>query len=160
YASLWFIPHRSQQHFNLNVVRIILFSIIALLLWLLLFSRLRWFMRLSVLGLAAGAVGLTAALFRIHGVTGNLVPLLEPRWRLWSWRASASLLPRPRSAALPGVVDFPQFLGPQRNGTLAGPRLATNWTAQPPRPLWRQPVGAAWSGFAVSGSFALTQEQR
>ena len=30
----------------------------------------------------------------------------------------------------------------------------------PPRELWRIPVGAGWSGFAVSGGIAVTQEQR
>lgn len=38
--------------------------------------------------------------------------------------------------------------------------LATDWAAQPPKLLWRQPVGAGWAGFAVSSEIAVTQEQR
>jgi len=55
---------------------------------------------------------------------------------------------------------FPQFLGPSRDGTLPGPRLARDWTGRPPRRLWRQPIGQGWSGFAVAGNVAVTQEQR
>jgi outer membrane protein assembly factor BamB len=55
---------------------------------------------------------------------------------------------------------FPQFLGPSRDGTIGGPRLARDWTARPPRRLWRQPIGQGWSGFAVAGGIAVTQEQR
>jgi len=55
--------------------------------------------------------------------------------------------------------DFPGFFGPGRDGTVPGPALATDWDAAPPVELWRHPVGTAWSGFAVSGPFAVTQEQ-
>jgi outer membrane protein assembly factor BamB len=56
--------------------------------------------------------------------------------------------------------SYPQFLGPSRDATLPGPRLARDWTKQPPRPLWRQPVGEGWSGFAIASGIAVTQEQR
>jgi len=55
--------------------------------------------------------------------------------------------------------DFPQFLGPARNGILAGVRLDRDWSARPPRRVWRRDVGEAWSGFAVAGGVAVTQEQ-
>lgn len=61
-------------------------------------------------------------------------------------------------ARVPG--DFPQFLGPGRDGILRGFRLARDFTAQPPHRLWRQPVGDGWAGFAVVGDLAVTQEQR
>ena len=43
-----------------------------------------------------------------------------------------------------------QFLGPSRDCKIPGPSLATDWSAEPPEKLWRQPIGAAWSGFAVA----------
>ena len=55
---------------------------------------------------------------------------------------------------------FPQFLGATRNGAVAGVRLADDWTARPPKLVWRRPIGAGWSGFAVAGGVAVTQEQR
>jgi outer membrane protein assembly factor BamB len=55
---------------------------------------------------------------------------------------------------------FPQFLGPTRDATLPGPRLARDWAARPPRRLWRQPLGQGWSGFAIAPGIGVTQEQR
>ena len=43
---------------------------------------------------------------------------------------------------------------------IGGPHLSEDWTATLPREVWRIPVGAGWSGFAVVGGFAVTQEQR
>jgi outer membrane protein assembly factor BamB len=60
----------------------------------------------------------------------------------------------------PSGGDYPQYLGPDRNGTIRGIRLAADWTASPPRLVWRRRVGAGWSGFAVAEGLAVTQEQR
>jgi len=43
---------------------------------------------------------------------------------------------------------------------LDSPVLKRDWKADPPKLLWRQPIGAAWSGWAIVGARALTQEQR
>jgi outer membrane protein assembly factor BamB len=81
--------------------------------------------------------------------------------------ASVPKVPAPESTAReevppaePATREFPQFLGPNRNNVIDGIRLARDWTAQPPRLVWRIPVGAGWSGFGVSGGLAITQEQR
>jgi outer membrane protein assembly factor BamB len=58
------------------------------------------------------------------------------------------------------AVSFPQFLGPTRSGVVPGVRLARDWSARPPRLVWRKPVGAGWSGFAIDRGVAITQEQR
>ena len=63
------------------------------------------------------------------------------------------------AAALPGLEDSAQFLGPDRTGVLPIARLSTNWTTQAPRELWRRPIGLGWSSFAVVGGQAWTQEQ-
>lgn len=160
YFALWFVPHKSQQHFHLNVARVALFTLGGLLIWLFALSRLRWRTRWMVLGCGIGAVGGMAALFRIHGVDGNLVPILEFRWAQRELAVPGVTATNAAANTLPGIADFPQFLGPDRNGVLPGPKLATNWTVQSPALLWRQPVGAAWSGFAVAGTIAITQEQR
>ena len=41
-----------------------------------------------------------------------------------------------------------------------GPALARDWQKEPPQVLWRQPIGTAWSGFAIVGNRAVTLEQR
>ena len=45
-------------------------------------------------------------------------------------------------------------------GRFRGLKLARDWSERPPQLLWRQPIGAGWSAFAVVGSSAITQEQR
>ena len=60
----------------------------------------------------------------------------------------------------PGDYDYPAFLGGGPWAEALGPPLATDWSTQPPEEVWRRPVGAGWSGFAILGRYAVTQEQR
>lgn len=160
YTALCFTTPPSQQAFNIHVAQIIGGASFSLFVWLMLFSRMRWRTRWAFLGMAVLGVGLFFTLFKIHGVNGNLVPILEPRWAHRDFQPPVA----GASAVVPTIsrpaANFPQFLGPNRDGHLPGPKLATNWTEHPPAQLWRQPVGAAWSGFAVAGAVAITQEQR
>jgi outer membrane protein assembly factor BamB len=48
------------------------------------------------------------------------------------------------------AVDWPQFLGPERNGVYTGPSLADRWPASGPKIVWRRPVGAGFAGPVVS----------
>jgi outer membrane protein assembly factor BamB len=138
------------------------FATVALLaLWWLAFSRSAWRWRLGILGALILLVGAGIASFRIRGVSGDLVPILELRWA----RALPPVEPAITNAAAPVSTnrarpDFPQFLGPRRSAVLDGPALDTDWAAHPPEVLWRQQIGAAWSGFAIVGGRAVTQEQR
>jgi len=153
------------QQRNLTSAKALIVSGILLVIWWAFFSRAprkpRWAVLFGLVGVALAG----AALFRISGVSGDLMPIIEFRWAQPTTlrdqpavstnqlAGSAPLLP-------PATNIFPQFLGPRRDGVLPGPRLATNWAAHPPDLIWRRPVGAAWSGFAIAGSVALTQEQR
>jgi outer membrane protein assembly factor BamB len=134
------------------------FTVVALFLWLVLFSRLpgriRWW---SLVG-AALVVGCGFLLFEIVGVSGNLVPILGFRWS--GEREFATAAGTEAGVTAPGPDDYPQFYGPHRDATLPGPRLASDWQARPPRELWRREVGEGWSSFAVVGRAAITQEQR
>jgi outer membrane protein assembly factor BamB len=160
YAVLWFTPHDSHQSFNIHVAQLLFWTFVSLLAWAILLSGMRRQARWAILGLTVGGLALLFSSFRIHGVSGNLVPILEPRWNRREFQTPVAVAPVAASKAPSGAADFPQFLGPNRDGHLAGPNLATNWTAQPPAQLWRIPVGPAWSGFAVAGAVAITQEQR
>ncbi|MEO7319057.1 MAG: PQQ-binding-like beta-propeller repeat protein, partial [Chthoniobacteraceae bacterium] len=63
------------------------------------------------------------------------------------------------SAALANP-EWPGFRGADRAGSSRGAPISTDWTAQPPRQLWKIQVGPAWSSFAVAGKLLFTQEQR
>src|SRR5262249_6487658 len=54
----------------------------------------------------------------------------------------------------------PGFRGPDRAARSLGPAISTNWTAQPPKQLWKIRVGPAWSSFVVARNLLFTQEQR
>jgi outer membrane protein assembly factor BamB len=45
--------------------------------------------------------------------------------------------------------DWPQLLGPERNGVYRGVALADTWGSQGPRVVWRKQVGAGFAGPAV-----------
>ena len=153
------------QKRNLTTAQIVIVTGMLLLLWWTFLSRAPKRLRL---GITFGLVGLAvmgAALFRLRGVTGDMLPILEFRWS----QRTPPTAPPPLEKIGPTTIDsrarqaradFPQFLGPDRNGVLSGPPLQTNWVAHPPALVWRRPVGPAWSGFAISGNVCLTQEQR
>lgn len=136
-----------------------------------LMSLLVWFVRESghpkplkqlVLGGLLGGVVVAAGTLRIERVSGDLVPEFNWRWA----PARDRLLERPAGThgdATPWAAtatDFAQFLGPGGSCGIDGPRLDPDWQAQPPRLLWKRPIGAGWSGFATCGDHAVTLEQR
>lgn len=160
------LEHLPYQSRNLASLATVLAALVLLWVWWLLGSRAPWRWRLAVCGGVLILAGLGAAWFRIRGVSGDLVPILEPRWVRHGAPARGPVPEPPAAAAAPAGPaapasrpDFPQFLGPERNGVITGVTLDPDWAAHPPQLLWRRPVGAAWSGFAVVGSRALTQEQ-
>jgi outer membrane protein assembly factor BamB len=140
---------------------VLFISAAILLIWWLIASRTRWRLRLLVTAILVLSVGLCAALFRLKGVSGDLLPILEPRWKHQQLvSSSAPKTVPPLVAARNSGLDYPQFLGPKRNAILDAPLIARDWKVNPPKVLWRKPIGAAWSGWAIVGGCAFTQEQR
>jgi len=203
-ARVWLTGDAIRQQRVVNTLVTAILAGFLLLAWLVTISGLRPRVRGAILAASLLATATAMALFRVRGVTGDLVPIVEPRWAA-APRASpparpaellvdAAMPPSPTdvSGAAPaatdigvttgtdtarlehapeqpspplpapdgGTHDYPQFLGPTRNGVVPGVRLATDWSAQPPRRAWRQAIGTGWSGFAVAGDLAITQEQR
>ena len=69
-------------------------------------------------------------------------------------RLAVLLLASLASAAL--AADWPQILGPQRNGSTTGEGLATDWPKEGPRVLWQRKVGNGFSGpVAAQGRLIL-----
>ena len=155
--------HLPFQTRNIESAKIVVVTFLLLLIWWAFFSRApgKWRV-LTTFGLVA-VLGAGAALFRLRGLSGDLAPIFEFRWsksKLVEPIQAPALPPDSVRVATTSTNDFPQFLGPNRDGVLPGPRLDSNWTAQPPTILWRQKVGPGWSGFVVVGNLCLTQEQR
>jgi outer membrane protein assembly factor BamB len=56
--------------------------------------------------------------------------------------------------------DWPQLLGPTRNGIYSGPELAESWPKEGPAVVWQRQVGQGFSGPAVaSGKLVLFHRQ-
>jgi outer membrane protein assembly factor BamB len=162
-AIIWSVPELPRQQRVLQTGAALAGAAIIVFTWFLFFSRLAWKNRLLGVGLIFMTVAVAVGLFRVRGVSGDLVPILEPRWKV----------PRSFSAAELGnagmftndgptiaTAEFPQFYGPNRNAVLENLRLGTNWAVSPPKILWKQTVGSGWGGFAVKEKLAVTQEQR
>jgi outer membrane protein assembly factor BamB len=147
-------------------------TVVLLAVWFLFLTGLRWRIRLGVLAavvllVVAVGVGLANSVRWDGSLNGAGTPHL-----VWKWTPKADIaLPElavetARSAEeqvdlrTTYAEDYPGFLGRDRLGVVPGVRLARDWTARPPRQLWRQPIGAGWSSFAVVGEYAVTQEQR
>jgi outer membrane protein assembly factor BamB len=156
---LWIWQTRDVQRQSnvMSTATWLLIGLVLLLAWWLFFSRVRWRTRWLGLGGFLAALLLAGMLFRFVGVSGDLVPIFEPRWRARS--AAVPVAATNATSAAPTAVAFPQFLGPTRDGVLTGLRLATNWVAAPPVELWRQAVGEGWGGFAIADGRAFTLEQ-
>ena len=55
------------------------------------------------------------------------------------------------AAAVPLLAaDWPQFLGPARDGSYSGGDLASTWPKSGPRQIWQHELGSGWSGPAVA----------
>jgi outer membrane protein assembly factor BamB len=48
-------------------------------------------------------------------------------------------------------LDWPQYLGPTRNGVYSGPPLAATWPAGGPKKVWQKSVGEGFAGPVVAG---------
>ena len=114
------------------------------------------------------AMGVTL-LLRNEGITGDYVFDLKSRWssapgdQLWTGNNPAPSAAPNAGAAIDAALataEWPGFRGADRMGRAKTPKLATDWKANAPKLLWKKPIGAGWSSFAVAGEFAFTQEQR
>lgn len=169
-AALRLAPGVTFQDRNLRTIVVWLVTSMLVLLWWLFLSRVPWKRRwLGLLGLIL-VMGLAKLTLRLRGVSGDLLPIIEPRWKSRPELPIAVAPPKPETAPASlapaaGVSpstrpDFAQYLGPTRDTVVADPGLDPDWSSHPPQVQWRIPVGAAWSGFVLVGERALTQEQR
>ncbi len=139
----------------------------GLLLWICLIAELKFstLPRIAwrtVAFLPLALLALFFLFFKVERFNGELVPIFRQRWeseRMLAKQAAVNVAATP-ALFEPRKTDFPQFLGPNRDGTIAAPPILTNWDSKAPEILWKIPVGDGWSGFAVQGDIAVTMEQR
>lgn len=123
---------------------------------------------------ATGLVWTYMSLIRMNGISGELKADIQWRWEktreeqyLTERRQSADQPPsadvdveEESSAEVEAVEgDWTAYRGPLRNGEVRRVEIATDWNASPPKLLWRQRIGPAWSSMLVVGGRLFTQEQ-
>lgn len=157
-------------------------TLFALLLWWLLAVRVSWRIKLAPLAAIGIGLGTFFSLYRVEGSDGDMVPIIVSRWaptraevarEYWKQQsiatttapqttddAQGAVPETPAEPLVAGPDDWPDFRGPLRDGIIRGTGFRTDWDANPPRELWRHPVGLGWSSFAVLGDLAITMEQR
>jgi outer membrane protein assembly factor BamB len=160
-------PEWEAANRNVSVMFTVLITSALFLFWFVLFSGLRWVLRLAVVLVIAALAGGAVASVRNVAFTGDMLPIPEYRWQ----RPAQDVLRESREQSggaevlAPIELDtgqawegFREYRGLNRAG------IAYSWLAWPrskvPRLVWRQPVGGGYSGFAVAGNVAVTLEQR
>ena len=148
-----------------NIILAVALAILGLSwgLWFCRYSAFPLGIRRAVTWLLGGLVVAAPITLQVQSWQGGLVPRLAFRWApapdetLDRIQTSDQEVQPILSTTTPH--DFPQFLGPARNSIVRGVFLKKEWTS-PPELLWKQRIGAGWSGFAAVNGFAVTLEQR
>ena len=146
----------------------------AVIIWLFLTrnrsAALRNWGMLTAFALVCGSM----TLMRVDGIDGNQMAATN-----WRWTKSAEDLylasrsangagpasPSAKNGAIPPTLvakpgDWAEFRGTNRRGEVHGMKIATDWESHPPKQVWRQRIGPAWSSMLILGDRLITQEQR
>lgn len=160
FSSNWLNENANVQPGLVNIIKLVLISVTGLiwLVWLMFFSRLKARFLLGLIGIAL--VTLFFYFFRLifDGDLGFV--RVDSRFAQRDFENLQNPADLPVDLATTGSRDFNQFLGNNRDAVIKGRVLNANWNDHPPKLLWKQPIGAGWSGFAAVNGFAVTQEQR
>lgn len=143
----------------------IVFGLLSLLLGFLAlwFSRsiaLKW--KLAYTALPVFLAGLFNVCFEYVGVTGEVLPSYRMRSFLRSKPPVRPQRPESDESLIPDSMkayQFTQYLGNQRTGIVTEPLFSMAWDQKLPAEVWRRPIGAGWSGFAIADGITVTLEQ-
>ena len=106
-------------------------------------------------------------LIRINNLSGNMRPDLHFRFTPTGEELYLAHPDRP-AATLPAAAtalalrpgDWPGFRGPDRDSAARHLKINLDWKSAPPKVLWRERIGPAWSSMAIVDGRLFTQEQR
>ena len=156
-------PMFDDAFLNLSTLILGFIASMTFFLWFLIRSSYPGLVRLLTFLAVTGSVFLFFFFFRLSQFSGNMVPQFTPRFSrppdAVLGKVSIEKKNAPINLTKSSDADFPQFLGPSRDNYLPGPPLA-DWSAAPPKELWRRKIGAGWSSFSAVNGYAVTMEQR
>lgn len=153
------------MNLGLRPLLCILGTVLVWNLTAILTSLLSWAVqRAAILSAMSICLVLTGAV-RIDGTDTDLVPELSWRWTKTNEQKAFESIERSTGPVEPAALavkpgDWPQFRGLNQDSRLEGTSIRTDWSAQPPKELWRVLVGPGWGAVTVVGDFVFTHEQR
>ena len=162
--SLWFLFNAAVGNFFSFIA--LFFATSITLVWFTFFSKANWVVRITPVSLLFCSIFAFFYFYKFEHVSGDLVPVFSSRYSISPDQRLEKLEADPQTQVdetkqlVTSDIDFSQFLGPSRNLVLSGPAIKMDWAANSPKELWRQPLGAGWSGFVVVDNHAFTMEQR
>lgn len=154
---VWSLDAGHRQDKVLLTQSILIIMALLDVVWLLFLSRLAWRIRLLSFGVVLLSIAAFSVFFRFDGFSGDLALKFEWRWRATPQHSVG--ISYAQDVSEESLTAYPQFLGPSRNAITTGMKINTDWENNPPELVWRQPIGAGWSSFAIVGTSAITQEQ-
>lgn len=171
-AALWEYLDEDRTYQVMSVWIIAPTLVFCTLVWWTFFSPFKVVTRLAGWGLLALVVAGLLAVFRFEGFDGDFVPRFAFRWQA---TAEDKFLAARQAEArydgdLPGLGnieepltvrpgDWPQFRGPNGDGTVTDPAFRKNWGSDTPRLIWKKRVGPGWSSFIIVDGLVFTQLQ-
>lgn len=161
-----YVVQTTDFSFSLNpsndFIWIIGITELAVYIWMRVFARVTLRTQIAVLTALYGFQICVYLAVRIDGFMGDGRPIVVSRWTPpaeQDWTSDRENLAICADLTNSTDFDYPGFRGVDRTGTVQAIDLARRWD-EPPRLLWRQPIGLGWSSFAVVGEYCVTQEQR
>ncbi|WP_020475931.1 PQQ-binding-like beta-propeller repeat protein [Zavarzinella formosa] len=154
---------------NMGKMLTVIIALICLFVWGMRFSGLK---RLHVLLATLGVFLAFFACFKIPSMDGRFFPIIAPRnWvqDLFLGGSPETILENHRintpKADVPAKLeiqenDWPEYRGGGRDGIVRKTTLSPDWGKNPPKELWRQPIGGGYAAFSVANGFLVTIEQR
>jgi outer membrane protein assembly factor BamB len=146
-------------------------AILVLAMWFLIFSGYKLITKLVGVVVVALIAGFVYYFPRRWEFGGQMAPIPIFRWepdltaeldeRLRQQKNSAENTGALSTADLTvSADDFPRYRGAAADGVVPAVAMHTDWTANPPKRIWRTSVGWSYSGIAVAGKVCVTLEQR
>lgn len=113
-------------------------------------------------------------LFRFEGVTGEFASKMSYRWEKTAEQKYVALRTSPvktgevQKAEVPAEHppltvtddDWIAFRGKDGNSVYSGPPISEDWSSDPPKQIWKRPIGPGWGSVTIVGNLFFTQEQR